>query len=50
MVRSTKDSVEKDVESGMYLDYTLSRRGTSFACITQAGIKDVIDKVYKSDF
>eukprot|EP00795_Rhopilema_esculentum_P008485 gene8485-14481_t len=44
MVRTTKDSVEKDVESGMYLDYTLSRRGTSFACITQAGIKDVIDK------
>ena len=45
MVRLPRDSVEKDVEAGKYIDYTLSRRGTSYACITQTGIKEVMQKV-----
>ena len=45
MVRSPRESVEKDVESGLYIDFSLSRRG-SFACITQSKIKDVMQKVF----
>lgn len=48
MVRLSSDSAEKDLEGGKYIDYSLSRRGTSYACITQDGIKEVMQKVNTS--
>ena len=45
MVRLPREAVEVEVEAGKYIDYSLSRRGTSYACISPKGIKEVMQKV-----
>jgi len=44
IVRLPRDAVDVDVEAGKYIDYSLSRRGTSYACISPKGIKEVMQK------
>ena len=45
MVKASREVVQADLDAGAYVDYTLSPTGTSFACITQSAIKDVLQKV-----
>ena len=45
MIKASREAIEKDVDAGKYVEFTLSRRGTSYACITPNAIKEVMQKV-----